>query len=112
MGTLEDAMLRFMAANPDLPAGEEADEQLQAPEKPASQTLHVLMERKGRAGKVATIIEGFRLTDEEVAEIASQLKKRLGIGGSSRGGEILLQGDRRREAAEILRAMGHTVKGA
>ena len=101
-----------MAANPDLPAGEEADEKPQAAVTPARQTLHVLMERKGRAGKVATIIEGFSLTDEEVAEIASQLKKRLGIGGSSRGGEILLQGDRRREAAELLRAMGHTVKGA
>ena len=33
-------------------------------------------------------------------------RQRLGTGGSSRGGEILIQGDKRREVAAELAAMG------
>lgn len=74
------------------------------------QTLHIILDKKGRKGKMATIIEGFTLTDEEVAEIASELKRKIGTGGSSRDGEILLQGDWRGRAAELLRARGFKVK--
>lgn len=75
-------------------------------------TLRLFYERKGRAGKPATIIEGFDPDDDrEALAAASTLKKRIGCGGSARGGEILLQGDRRSQAAKILRGMGHTVKG-
>ena len=73
-------------------------------------TLHVLMEKKGRGGKTATIIEGFEISDEEIDDIARTLRKRLGTGGSSRGGEILIQGDRRQDVAAILREMGFKVK--
>lgn len=65
--------------------------------------LQFFYEKKGRAGKPATIIAGFGdMPDEEIADIARHLKQRLGCGGSERGGEILLQGDRRREARELL----------
>lgn len=75
------------------------------------ETLNIFFEKKGRNGKTATIIEGFTCTDDELANVARQLKQRIGVGGSSRGGEILLQGDWRTRAAEILRKMGYKVKG-
>lgn len=81
-----------------------------APPVSSPQTLHILLDKKGRKGKVATIIEGFTLTDEEVEGVASELKRTLGTGGSVRGGEILLQGDWRERAAEFLRARGYRVK--
>lgn len=57
--------------------------------------LRVTLERKGRNGKTATIISGFdSLTDDRLRKIASDLKQALGTGGSARGGEILIQGDR------------------
>lgn len=87
------------------PAAEET-----APESGQKGTLRVVVDRKGRKGKTATIIEGFELPDEEVADVAALLKKRLGTGGSSRGGEILIQGDCAVKAAEALRAMGFKVK--
>lgn len=68
--------------------------------------LIIEMERKGRGGKTATIISGFTLDDDTVSEIAARLKKTLGTGGSARGGEILIQGDRRDAIREILRCMG------
>lgn len=71
--------------------------------------LVVSMERKGRAGKTATIVSGFTLPDSEVARIAAKLKKRLGTGGSARGGEILVQGDRREAVTQALRDLGFKV---
>ncbi|MDE6370266.1 MAG: translation initiation factor [Duncaniella sp.] len=72
--------------------------------------LTVTIDRKGRKGKTATIIEGFTSSDAEVADLAAKLKARLGIGGSSRGGEILLQGDVAEKARAILREMGYKAK--
>lgn len=100
--------LAGMLADPSLPEGE--------PEKiPASsrakkswnvKNLKYFYEKKGRAGKPATIITGFDgASDDEVEEIASRLKKKLGCGGSARGGEILLQGDRREAARRLLEEM-------
>ena len=64
------------------------------------------VDRKGRGGKTATIISGFTLDDEEIAEIAARLKKSLGVGGSARGGEILIQGDRKNDVLNLLRQQG------
>lgn len=75
------------------------------------EALNIVFERKGRAGKQATIIEGFTLSDEQVSALASELKRALGTGGSSRGGEILIQGDRRDDVRRFLRIKGYKVKG-
>ncbi len=68
--------------------------------------LDVLVERKGRGGKVATIVTGFTVPDTEVESIASRLKQRLGTGGSARGGEILIQGDRPDAVVKALTDLG------
>ncbi len=60
------------------------------------------MERKGRGGKTATIIEGFPGTDDELKALATRLKQQLGVGGSARDGEILIQGDCRTRLRELL----------
>lgn len=82
--------------------------------KRACPPLNVVYERKGRGGKSATIIEGFPETfsDDEIATLASRLKSALGIGGSSRGGEILLQGDQRTaRLRQTLLDLGFKTKG-
>lgn len=73
--------------------------------------LHVIIEKKGRGGKTATIIEGFEISDDEIDEIARTLRKKLGTGGSARGGEILIQGDRKPDILRLLKEMGFKVKG-
>lgn len=72
--------------------------------------LDVLVERKGRGGKVATIVAGFTVPDSEVEQIASKLKQRLGTGGSARGGEILIQGDRPDAVLKALTDMGYKAR--
>ena len=73
--------------------------------------VHVLIEKKGRAGKTATIVEGFDCPDETLQEVARQLKRRLGVGGSARGREILIQGNLPAKVKEALTDMGYKVKG-
>lgn len=92
----------------NLPEGENThQDSTEKEDKPARDKLVISYERKGRAGKEATIIRGFTIPHEEIAAIASTLKSKLGTGGSARGGEILIQGDRREKAKELLRAMGY-----
>ncbi|WP_295729415.1 translation initiation factor [uncultured Muribaculum sp.] len=74
--------------------------------------LDIFFEKKGRGGKKATIVAGFPddMSDEEISALASRLKQRLGAGGSSRGGEILIQGDRRSDLRGVLESLGWKVR--
>lgn len=69
--------------------------------------LKVIIDRKGRKGKTATIIEGFTGSDERLEDLAKTLKQKLGTGGSARGGEILIQGERKNDVINILRSLGY-----
>lgn len=72
--------------------------------------LNIVIDRKGRKGKTATIIEGFTCDSEEVESVEKMLKQKIGTGGSSRGGEILLQGDWKEKVTQILRKEGYKVR--
>ncbi len=105
-----------LASLSGLPEGEESptppsDNQTTKQPSKQKEALHVLIEKKGRGGKTATIIEGFEIPDDEIDEIARTLRKKLGTGGSARGGEILIQGDRKADAVRMLKEMGFKVKG-
>jgi len=99
----------------DLPAAEVGDQTatpqptakaLDPVEQQGKERLDIILERKGRGGKQATIITGFTCDDDALKQVASQLKSTLGVGGSARGGEILIQGDFRQRVLEHLTRMG------
>lgn len=74
----------------------------------AEQPLLVTLDNKHRKGKTATLITGLMMMPEaEVERVAQILKKRCGVGGSYRDGEILLQGDFQKKALEILIGEGY-----
>lgn len=93
-----------------LPEGEEALGVEPVVENVQKEALRIVVDKKGRKGKVATIVEGFTVPDGEVAEIAARLKRKLGVGGSSRGGEILIQGDAADRVRDFLKIEGYKVK--
>lgn len=93
-----------------------ADDEPAQPPKPGTrhtpqkERLDIIVERKGRGGKTATIITGFTCDDAEVTEVAARLKQQLGTGGSARGGEILIQGERARDVLARLTTMGYKAR--
>lgn len=106
-----DALKSLMGTLPDGPENTPAGKE-KAPRPNAAQTVTLYYERKGRGGKEATIIVcPDTMTDDETAELGAALKKAIGTGGSIRGNEILLQGDRREALRKRLAAMGYRVKG-
>lgn len=79
---------------------------------PAQQELRVWLDRKQRAGKVVTLVRGFVGPQEDLAELARLLKSRCGVGGTAKEGEIIIQGDHRDRATEILLKAGYRCKKA
>lgn len=84
----------------------ESDEPCDALEAQGKALLDIVLDRKGRKGKQATIIAGFKCDEAALKTLASELRHSLGTGGSARGGEILLQGDYRERALALLRERG------
>jgi len=62
---------------------------------PDKQTLRVWLDRKQRAGRVVTLVRGFRGTAADLEALGRMLKQRCGVGGSVKEGEIIVQGDHR-----------------
>lgn len=84
----------------------ESDEPRDALEAQGKALLDIVLDRKGRKGKQATIIAGFKCDEAALKTLASELRHSLGTGGSARGGEILLQGDYRERALALLKERG------
>jgi translation initiation factor 1 len=75
-----------------------------APKGPARAVVR--MERKGRAGKEATIIEKLDLPAAHLETWCRALKVALGCGGAVDGDTIVLQGDLRKRVEAVLVARG------
>ena len=85
--------------------------------KPGSQTtikidgiIRVQREVKGRKGKTVTTVSGFQISADELKNLATQLKRRCGTGGSVKDGIIIIQGDHRDTLLSELRKRNYTVK--
>lgn len=64
------------------------------------------MERKGRGGKEATVIEKLALAPAALEQWCKELKQALGCGGNVDGECIVLQGDLRQRLPAVLTAKG------
>jgi translation initiation factor 1 len=68
--------------------------------------IRIQREVKGRKGKTVTTISGFQLDDDELKNLATQLKRRWCNGGSMKDGVILIQGDHRETLVDELKNRG------
>lgn len=77
---------------------------------PGKQLLYIGRQSKHRAGKTVTLVSGFTGTGDALNELCTILKKKCGIGGSSKDGEIILQGDCREKTKIILEELGYKTR--
>ena len=75
------------------------------------ETIHLHIEKKGRGGKIVTVIQGFTRDRLYVEKLTSQIKRSCGTGGTLKDRLVEIQGDFRTRIREILVKEGFLVKG-
>lgn len=95
------------STDPDFQYKYENQEELTLPN--GQQNLQVCID-KHRAGKTAIIIKGFVGSAEDLNELSKLLKQKCGVGGSSKNGEIIIQGNVRDKILAILEQEGFRCK--
>ncbi|MDC0189408.1 translation initiation factor [Flavobacteriales bacterium] len=72
--------------------------------------LSVCYEKKGRSGKGVTIIKGYQGNPINLTSLSKELKSSLGIGGSIKKGEIILQGRIQEKVMNFLNSKNYKTK--
>ena len=71
------------------------------------QKLRVILDKKQRAGKIVTLVDGFVGGIEDMEALAKQLKTKCGAGGSVKDGFIIIQGDYKDKVIAWMKDWGY-----
>ena len=69
--------------------------------------MYISLDKKNRNGKIVTIISNFIGKQDDLSILEKTLKTKCGTGGSSKNGEIIIQGDFRDKIEQILNQIGY-----
>lgn len=72
--------------------------------------VRIARDKKGRGGKIMTVITGLPGDATALAALAQTLKKLCGSGGTVKDGVVEIQGDHRDRLARYLGDQGYRVK--
>jgi translation initiation factor 1 len=78
---------------------------------PARVVAHLRIEKKGRGGKTVTVVDNLPRNAEFLKDLAAELKRACGSGGTAGETSVEIQGDHRDSLRRVLAARGWTVKG-
>ena len=78
---------------------------------PARIVAKLRVEKKGRGGKVVTVVDGLPHNAAFLKDLCQELKRACGTGGAVREGAVELQGDLRERIREYLLQKQFLVKG-
>ena len=74
---------------------------------PNQQTAYLHHDSKGRGGKTVTLVKKLILSEEDLRQLATQLKQVCGSGGTIKDGAIEIQGEHREKIAQTLIQKGY-----
>ena len=95
------------STNPDFQySTDEMEENETLPKQ--QQKLRVSIEKNHRGGKTVTLVKNFIGTSDDMKELGKLLKTRCGVGGSTKDGEILIQGEFKEKVIDILKKEGYS----
>lgn len=87
-------------------APEETEEVTDVPSDRSGMQVRLHYEKKGRGGKEAVIIRGLDVDEAELSALCKDIKTALGVGGSAKDGEIIIQGRQRDRIFSFLQSKG------
>jgi len=71
----------------------------------SKQSIRIHLDRI-KGNKTVTVIRGLVLSPDNLKVLATDLKKKCGVGGNAKNKEILLQGNHRDKVLSLLQDMG------
>ena len=77
--------------------------------EPKKQNLRIWIDKRP-GNKIVSIIRGFIGTEIELKDLSKVVKKRCGVGGSVKAGEIIIQTKDRQKLLQILNDLGYLAK--
>lgn len=98
------------STNPDFKF-EEPHASEDATPAPGQQNLKIYLDRLG-GGKFVSRVAGFVGTNDDLEALATMLKRKCGVGGNAKNGEVLIQGDNRDKLLQLLLKEGYKAKKA
>jgi translation initiation factor 1 len=98
------------STNPDFKYDEQKEESASTP-PPGAQNMKIFLDRLG-GGKLLSRLTGFVGTAEDLEALCKMLKQKCGVGGNTKEGDILIQGDNRDKMIALLTREGYRVKKA
>ena len=101
---LRDSLPSGGPPKPDPSAEKSEASRSDLPDGPARAVVRI--ERKGRGGKEATIVEKLELKPKALEAWLKELKRELGCGGQIEEDAIVLQGDQRTRIEPLLEKRG------
>jgi translation initiation factor 1 len=103
----KDRLNIVYSTNPDFQYSTDGTEENETLPK-QQQKLRVSIEKNHRGGKTVTLVKNFIGTSDDMKELGKLLKTKCGVGGSTKEGEILIQGDFKEKVIDILKNEGYT----
>lgn len=95
------------STDPDYTYATEQESESLPPTSLKKQHLRVALDKRNRKGKQVTIVSDFIGTADQLETLGKTLKTKCGVGGSSKEGVIIIQGDHRDRIVNILTQMGY-----
>lgn len=106
----KDRLGVVFSTNPNFEYDTDGDNEV-ATLEPSKQNLKIWLDRL-KGGRVATVVRGFVGSNEDLATLGKELKRSCGVGGTTKDGEIIIQGDHRDRVLELLQKAGYKCKRA
>ena len=63
-----------------------------------------------KGDKLVTVVRGYKGSNKNLKNLGSFLRKECSVGGTTKKGEIILQGNSREKVLQLLKDRGHQVK--
>lgn len=76
----------------------------------SQQRIDLRLDKKGRGGKMVTVLSGFQSNPKELDSLCQTFKKLCGTGGTVRDNLIEIQGDHRKKLEQSLIERGYKTR--